>query len=412
MFVFHIFLFIFLFIPFHSFSDEVSESKTMVVFWSETCPVCKAQKPFLQEISEFIPGLTIESYELSTSDRYHALFNQMALMHGIEPQGVPTIFYDGHIFVGDSDANRIEMIRVLAKNWPEQFSDLETPIEESKGNIITIPLVGDIDLSITSPVVSTIVISLVDGINPCSLWLLALLIGIMVNTRSRSRVVIVGLTFLMTTTLIYGSFMMGAFSIMNITQIAEMAMWISASVAILYGLVNVKDYWALKTGLSFTIPDQFKPIIFKNIQGVRSASSMFAIIGSTILLAGGVAIAELPCTAGFPVIWSGIISATGIDGGAFWGLLGLYLVIYLLDELVLFILAIITMRSLKLGEESTRNLKLIGGSFMVVLGVYLIFAPSAIESLIGIITIVAITIIIVGINMIVRRLTHSVAMLH
>ena len=111
---------------------------------------------------------------------------------------------------------------------------------------------------------------------------------------------------------------------------------------------------------------------------------------TTVLLAGGVALVELPCTAGFPVIWTGTLRTLGIEGGLeFAGLLALYLLIYVLDELVVFSVVVVTLRITAFEEKHGRLLKLVGGAIMVALGLAMLFVPTLLEDLAGLLALTA-----------------------
>jgi hypothetical protein len=64
--------------------------------------------------------------------------------------------------------------------------------ETVQPDIIMLPLIGAIDLSRQSLLVSTLLISFVDGFNPCSIWVLTMLLAITLHSGSRKKIIIVG----------------------------------------------------------------------------------------------------------------------------------------------------------------------------------------------------------------------------
>jgi uncharacterized membrane protein HdeD (DUF308 family) len=56
-------------------------------------------------------------------------------------------------------------------------------------------------------------------------------------------------------------------------------------------------------------------------------------------------------------------------------LLGLYLLIYLLDELIVFVTVVVTLKASKLEEKHGRILKLVGGMVMLTLAIVLVVNP-------------------------------------
>ncbi|TVR62650.1 MAG: thioredoxin, partial [Gemmatimonadales bacterium] len=236
---------------------------------------------------------------------------------------------------------------------------------------------------------ATALIAFVDGFNPCSLWVLGVLLAMIMGTGSRRRIAAVGLTFLLVTATIYGAFIAGVFAAMTVL---EQIGWIQVAVAILalgFGLINVKDFLAFKRGPSLTIPDRFKPRIYRGGRAIREERSLPATLAITVALAAGVALVELPCTAGFPVIWTTLVAEAGVQGAGFVSLLLLYVGVYLSVEIVILVGAVVTLKATRLQERQGRTLKLFGGMLMMALGVVLLVDPSLMESLTGSLAVVA-----------------------
>jgi hypothetical protein len=94
-----------------------------------------------------------------------------------------------------------------------------------------------------------------------------------------------------------------------------------------------------------------------------------------VVMALGIALIELPCTAGFPVLWSNLVAGQGVSPVEFWLLLGLYMGIYLLDELIVFGTAVYTLKMSRMEEKHGRVLKLVGGMVMLALALVLLLDP-------------------------------------
>src|SRR5690554_489244 len=116
---------------------------------------------------------------------------------------------------------------------------------------------------------STLIIAFVDGFNPCSLWVLSFLLGMVVMTGSRKKILIVGFTYLFITSAMYGLFILGLINIMSYVTYMLWIRIVVASVAIFFALVNIKDFFFYKKGLSFTIPDKYKPKIYRQARDLR-----------------------------------------------------------------------------------------------------------------------------------------------
>jgi glutaredoxin len=355
----------------------------MYVFKSATCPHCQEQREFTDALAEEHQRLAVEYFEIMRTDEHHDLLRKLAGAYDVKPGSVPMVFLGERVWVGDSPEIRREIERTLqdclADGCPDpvQVADSRRDGPTAAGDAeIELPLLGTVDLGVQPLLLSTSIIAFVDGFNPCSLWLLTILIALVLHSGSRKRVLIVGLMFLVTTAAVYGLFMIGVFSVLAYAQYLPWMYWIVAAFALLFGLVNVKDYFWFKKGLSFTIDDKYKPGIFKNFRELMTnGRSPLALAGATMVMALGIALIELPCTAGFPVIWSGLVSAHEIGAVAFAGLLLTYLAIYLLDELVVFGIAVAKLRIERFQEGQARVLKLIGGVVMIALAIVLITEP-------------------------------------
>ncbi|CAM4080556.1 hypothetical protein VRRI112168_13700 [Vreelandella rituensis] len=176
----------------------------------------------------------------------------------------------------------------------------------------------------------------------------------------------------------------GVFGVLNLMLMADWIYPVVALFALIFAVVNIKDYFWFQRSISFTIDEKHKPGIYKRIRRlVAEGRTMPALVGATALMAAGIAFIELPCTAGFPVVWSGIVSGHDIDRLFFTFLLGLYLLIYLAIELVIFFTALTTFRVDRFEERHGRILKLIGGIIMLALAGVLVFAPGLMHDIRG-----------------------------
>jgi cytochrome c biogenesis protein CcdA/glutaredoxin len=369
-----------------------SQPLTLYVFSSVDCPHCEAQKPFLEQLAASKPELRLEVFEVRRTARHHRQFQLMADAHGIDAGSVPTVFVGGQAWIGDSPAVRRQITEWInhclsSDDCPDSADASPAQLSETdpkRPAAIDLPLVGTLDLGVQPLLLSTALIAFVDGFNPCSLWVLTILLALVIHSGSRLRVMIIGLTFLAVTAGIYGVFISGVFGVLSYVLYLTWIYWLVAGFALLFALVNIKDYFWYKRGLSFTIDDRHKPGIFKKIRGlINDKQSLPALILATVVMAAGIALIELPCTAGFPVLWSSLVAAHDIEWPYFLLLLGLYLLIYLGIELVIFITALITFRIDRFEERHGRLLKLIGGLIMLALALVLLIQPELMQNVAG-----------------------------
>jgi thiol-disulfide isomerase/thioredoxin len=414
------------------------------LFWGEGCPHCAKAKPYFENLAATYPEIQLRTYEVYYVAENQELFSLMAEKYGLEQLAVPTVFLGPYILQGYSEEYNAEIEKVIIQCIHDGCADLglgvintppitiptatvtlpvlpspiplieKTPVPttvgitqttipdkeitpvptmiagfptESPGSIdqthnFEIPLLGSVNLETKSSFVSTILIALVDGFNPCSLWVLTMLLALTLHTGSRKKVFIIGIVFLTVTAGIYALFITGLFSILKITSAMSWIRILVALIALFFALVNIKDYFWYKEGISFTIADDKKSGIFKKMRAVMDASQSFTgLIGATIALAVGVSIVEFSCTAGFPVIWTNILTAQKISGISFVLLLVIYMVIYQLDEMIIFFSSVATLKASRIEEKHGRVLKLISGMLMLTLSIIMLINPALLNNL-------------------------------
>ena len=357
--------------------EEPGPQLDLWVFWGEGCPHCAEQKPFLADLAAHYPDLNVHSHEIWLSDTHHTLFRTLARMHGIEAGAVPTVFVGGRAFIGDAPE-----IRRAIEATVEAALARAPPPPATPTDTLDLPVFGPLDLGVQPLLVTTLAIAFIDGFNPCSLWVLSLLLGLVISSGSRRRIALVGLTFLATTATIYGGFIAGLFGILGLVLYLGWLRWVVGGLALAMGTIDVKDYFWLETGPSLTIDDRHKPGLYERIRGLldptRSAPTL---VLATIVMATGAALIELPCTAGFPVVWNGIMLEHGVGGTAYAALLAVYILVYLLDELIFFAVAVVTLQLQRFSEDRVRLLKLVGGSIMIALGLIMLVRPDLLSEI-------------------------------
>ncbi len=362
------------------------------LFVDYECPQCQKVLNF---INENLSDSELHIYNVSEKENLE-LYNEFKEKYNLETAGFPIVFIGDNYLLGISEIENyleneliecelygcdcpIEQIDGITPGIPDDSDYVGESVEK-----IDVPFIGKIDASDMPAVLFTSMIAFVDGFNPCSLWVLTFLLGIVLYTGSRKKIALVGITFLTVTATVYGLFIVG---LLNVFTYIGYSFWIKLIVGLLafiFAVVNIKDYFWYKKGISFTIPDKFKPKLFKKMRNIMDPDkSLPSMLIATAVMALGVTLIELPCTSGFPMIWSGFMSDQGIFGVSFYSLLILYILIYLIIELVIFFSAVFTLKSKKFQKKHGRILKLIGGVLMLALAWVLIFRDDLMRTIVG-----------------------------
>jgi len=385
------------------FSENEDQGDVVLYFfWGDGCPHCATAKEVLQEWDRQYPDLAIRAYEVWYVEQNQRYYLEMADAFQVpdNQRAVPVFYLNNRYWVGFAESMGNEIKAAIQACLAEGCADAgagimpgaraDIPEPADSETVIgpqtrEINLFGrSINLESQSLLVSTLLISFVDGFNPCSLWVLSVLLALTLHTGSRKKVLIIGVIFLTVTAAVYAMFIAGLFTFLSIVNFATWIQSLVALVALFFAVVNIKDYFWYKEGISFTISDEKKPGIFQRIRRVMDASQSFwGMASATVVLAAGVSLVEFSCTAGFPVLWTNLLTSQGVTAGTFAGLLLVYMIVYQLDELAIFSTAVLTLKASRLEEKQGRILKLIGGMLMLTLAIVMLINPAYMNSLTG-----------------------------
>jgi cytochrome c biogenesis protein CcdA len=355
--------------------NDGKEQPILYYFWGH-CPICSKPEDHVGLFEDYPVEVAI--YEVFHDDTGREQYDHFRDALGIETFGFPTVVYGDRYWLGFSETVQEEIIAAIE-------ASLEMREAESDRSIVRLPLLGEIDLKAAPILLTTVLVAFLDGFNPCSLFVLTFLLAIIIHSASRKKIFLIGFTFLLVTSAVYGLFILG---VVNIMIFATRLFWIRniiAALVIVVGLFGIKDFLVVQQGPTFSIPEQQKSKFYRQVRKIFYTDSTLPMIGATAVMALGIALVELPCSAGFPFIWSTIIAGMDISANYFIVLFTIYILIYLIDEIVIFTIAVVKMRSAKLTEEQGRTLKLIAGALMLVLGLILLFRPDYMENLTGLI---------------------------
>jgi thiol-disulfide isomerase/thioredoxin len=355
------------------------EGPALTIFWGNGCPHCAAEWEYLEELGAEFPDLNIVGYEVWYDPDNRDLFVETMKGLGLEARAVPTTIVGDRVWEGFSDTIAAEIraavVAELSGNVSPDSAGTET---------IILPLVGEVGSGDVPLVVSTALIALVDGINPCSLWVLSILLALVLRTGSRRRVLVIGGTFLLITALLYGVYVAGMYGLLSFMASETWVRIVMAAVALGFGIVSFKEYFRFGKGVSLGIAESQKPRLYRRMRAISiDAGNLPVAVAGTVVLAVGVSILETPCTAGYPLLWANLLADHQVGLATAVPLFLLYMVIFLADELVVFGAAVVAMRVTKLEERAGRVLRLVGGAVMIVLAATLIFAPQAMTSVVG-----------------------------
>ena len=404
----------------YSTAQDGTPTVRLYYFFSPTCPHCQAAKPLIAELQARNPWLEVKRYSVKDHRGNARLYYETAQALGVEALSVPGLVFCRQIIIGyDSaettgkeltDALRACRDRRAANpGAPDPASAVggagdATPrpsaAEEKAGTTVTLPFIGSVDAKALSLPVLTLVLAGMDAFNPCAFFVLLFLLSLLVHARSRTRMAIVGGTFVLFSGLVYFVFMAAWLNVFLIAGELRVITVIAGLVALTVAALNIKDYFWFKEGPSLSIPDAAKPGLFKRMREVVASGSIGPMLVSTVLLAIVANSYELLCTAGFPMVYTRALTLADLESWQYYAWLAAYNVIYVLPLLAIVTVFVKTMGARKLTESEGRLLKLISGFMMLGFGLLLLVAPNMLTNALASILVLAVA---VGASLVVAK---------
>jgi len=357
--------------PFRAFAEDgitplanSGDADALVVFVREGCPHCAQAKLYLPQLAQQRPQLKIIYRSLDQEPAAREELVTLSKQAGIWPPGVPTFVMHGKLLVGFEDGEH---------SGPKLVAFIDEAV--TAAHQVDAGWLGTLSVERLGLPAFTLALGLLDGFNPCAMWVLLFLLSLLVRLQNRRRMALVSGTFVLVSGAIYYAFMAAWLNVFLILGMSDGLRLTLAGVALLIGAINVKDYFAFKQGISLSIPDAAKPGIYARVRNVLQRDSLTASLLSVSFLAVLVNFIELLCTAGLPAIYTAVLSQQGLSVAEYYAYLLLYIAAYIADDSLMVTIAVVTLGSHKLTEQSGRWLKLISGLVMLALALMMLLRP-------------------------------------
>lgn len=340
----------------------------IVLFSREGCPHCERAHAFLDELERQRPELVVSRFDVERDASARARFLELSAQHGITRPGVPSFLVCDQFTVGfDRPETTGEIIRTqLGGNTVS----IEQQFDELSGGLFPSFSVEQLGLPLF-----TIVVGLIDGFNPCAMWVLTFLLSLLIGVGSRRKMVVIAGTFVLVSGLMYFAFMAAWLNALLLIGFSRPLQIVLGALAVLIGIVHIKDYFAFKRGFTLSIPESAKPTLFIRMRRIVTAENLLASLFGVALLAVLVNVVELLCTAGLPAVYTQILTLRELGTLEYLGYIALYNVAYIFDDGLMVALAVATLARWKVQERHGRWLKLASGVVVCSLGGVLLFAP-------------------------------------
>jgi thiol-disulfide isomerase/thioredoxin len=359
------------------------ENVTAYFFYGKYCPHCAKEKVFLESLESKYPQLEVKKYEASYNKENAELFKKLAESCGITSSYVPTLFIgDFDPIVGylndETTGKQIEgyIEYCLSEGCIDPIDKACEEPSQNQTQIVQLPLFGEIDVSQTGLLTFTIMIGFLDGFNPCAMWVLVFLLSMLLTAGSRKRILIIGGAFLLVSGLVYFMFMVAWLNLFMFLGYLQILTYAVGALAIAFGILNIKDYFS-QTVCKISIPGAKNFNIFEKMQKIVNLEvPLYVTVAWIMFFAIGVNFVELVCTAGFPAIYTKILAMQDLSSIAYYGYLLVYMLFYMIDDLIIFSIVVYTMSSEKFTQKYGKIAKFISGLVILALGIIIIINPS------------------------------------
>jgi hypothetical protein len=336
------------------------------VFERADCPHCAQAERFLAELASEHPGLAVTRRDVDADPSAADRLVRLAAEHGAAHLGVPAFLVCDRLVVGFSPGVTDQEIR-------QRVAGAAAPAE---GELV-LPWLGRIDVERIGLPLFTVAMGLVDGFNPCAMWVLLFLLSLLVHLRGRARMLLVAGTFVLVSGAAYFAFMAAWLNVylwLGLSRGLQISVGLAA-VAI--GSLHLKEFFAFRRGPSLAIPERAKPGIYARVRRIVTAENLTGALAGAFVLAVLVSAVELLCTAGLPAVYTQILSAQDLEPARHYGYLALYNLAYVADDAAVLAVAVATLSRRRLQARGGRWLELLSGAVILLLGLLLIFAPGA-----------------------------------
>ena len=386
------------------------------LFYGNGCPHCAAEEEFLSDYLNDRPDVKLYKYEIWYDSNNQELLSKVQKEMGTtNKNGVPFTVIGKKTIVGYADGVTDEQIKdainyylnndyrdyageitgkVKKTEVKEDTTKDESKTEDKKENKIekaddtkdsdqtdenvTVPVLGKINAKKVSLPILAVVLGFVDGFNPCAMWILIFLITMLFNMKDRKKMWILGLTFILTSGIVYLMFMLAWLNLATfISKIAFIRLLI-AVIALVVGLINVYKYIdSLKKkdeGCDVVDKKDRKKIMEKIISITHEKKFIIALLG-IMVLAASVNIIELMCSIGIPLLFTQILAMNNLSTFSYMIYMFIYIFFFLIDDIVIFVISMVTLKVTGLSTKYTKYSHLVGGIIMLIIGLLLIIKP-------------------------------------
>ena len=347
--------------------EKDDKKANLYLFHGQECPHCEEERTWLKDIEEkYKDSLNVYYFEVWNNEDNAKLMDKVKEVFEIKKNGVPLTIIGEKYYIGFSKAMSPNIEKTI-----NEYLDIKTD-----ENSITIPLLGEVNIKDVSIPLVAVILGFIDGFNPCAMWILLFLINLLLGVKDKKKSWILGLTFLFISGFVYFLSMLGINFVLGIATIN----WMKIAIAIfilIAGIFNLRKYFKIRkeeAGCTIVDNKKRKKIITKMRNIIKSKSFGLA-LGGIIVLATTVNLIEMACSLGFPLIFNEVLTVNNISGLTKILYLLLYILFYMIDDIVVFSISMVTLEATGVTNKYNKLCTLISAIIMIIMGILLIIKP-------------------------------------
>lgn len=368
------------------------------LFYGDGCPHCAAEEEFLNEYLKNQSDVNLIKYEVWNNKDNQALYGdvQKALKETVN--SIPYLIIGEKSIVGYSPEITDKEIKKYVEYYKnnDEYQDVVTKVINNEEVIITkktnqnennitevseeieVPVLGRINAKKVSLPLLAVVLGFIDGFNPCAMWVLLFLITMLINMKNRKKMWALGITFILTSGVVYLAFMMTWLSLATFISGLFFFRLLISLVAFTVGFVNLYNFYKSTKkddGCSVVEKKDRKKIMNQIIKITTEKKFVFAMLG-IMVLAASVNIIEVMCSLGLPLLFTQVLAMNNLSFGSYMLYMFIYIFFFLIDDIIVFVISMITLKVTGISTKYSKYSHLIAGIITLLIGLLLLIKPS------------------------------------
>ncbi len=353
---------------------SATEGLEVHFFYLPGCSHCHEQEPFNDKLANEYPSIHFIYHDAMKPEESALLAEMLASVGEKGNPEFPVTIFGGQAFMGweseETTGKAIEtaLQQCLAGDCPQTGS--ETPDDE-----VALPIIGKIRLLDYSLPALAVVLGLVDGFNPCAMWVLAYLISLIMTLGDKRKIWLLVGSFVFASGVLYFLFMTAWLNAFLLIGYFRPMTIIIGSVALGAGIVNIREFVRTKGAIACEVGDaESRKNTMSRMQKVVFSPLTLGTIAGIVGLAFVVNSIEFVCSSALPAIFAHVLSLSDLSTLQYYAYILLYVFFFMLDDLIIFGAAALAMTS-SLGDRYAKYCRPVGGAILILLGALLLFAP-------------------------------------